>query len=101
MTQMDVLDLQAENKRMKELLKIGFCDKCEGLNCKNCNVAKFVKPEAVETKLKWYKKALWLACKYIFEQDLPGIDDENTQKHKAIKNWANHFIMKAKEEAEK
>lgn len=46
MTQMDALNLQEENRQMKSLLKIGFCDKCEGLNCKNCDVGKFVKPKA-------------------------------------------------------
>ena len=52
MTQIDALNYQEENRRMKELLKIGFCDKCGKLGCdacdvSKCSVAEFVKPKEV------------------------------------------------------
>jgi hypothetical protein len=47
------LELLRENQRMKELLKIGFCDKCGKLGCdacdvSKCSVAEFVKPKPKE-----------------------------------------------------
>ena len=44
------LELLRENQRMKELLKIGFCDKCgklgrDACDVLECSVAEFVKPK--------------------------------------------------------